>query len=90
MSALRPYAYSKSSRRWHGPLNDPSQHLANGDHVISATKLPIYPPFPGATGETRYTVADNGLAITCHRCGMTSRNINDVRQEYCGNCGYFE
>ena len=25
-------------------------------------------------------------SFTCPRCGMTSYNPEDVRQEYCGNC----
>lgn len=25
-------------------------------------------------------------SITCPRCGRTSRNPNDVREGYCGNC----
>lgn len=28
----------------------------------------------------------NGSSITCPRCGMTSFNPNDVRNNYCGNC----
>jgi len=26
------------------------------------------------------------LSFTCPRCGMTSYNLNDVREGYCGNC----
>lgn len=28
-------------------------------------------------------------SITCPQCGMTSHNINDVRERYCGNCRMF-
>jgi len=28
---------------------------------------------------------ENG-SITCPRCGMTSYNLNDIKQRYCGNC----
>jgi ribosomal protein S27AE len=24
--------------------------------------------------------------FTCPRCGMTSHNVNDAREGYCGNC----
>ena len=24
--------------------------------------------------------------VTCPRCGMTSYNLNDIREGYCGNC----
>jgi protein-arginine kinase activator protein McsA len=26
------------------------------------------------------------ISITCPVCGMTSYNVNDVREGYCGNC----
>lgn len=28
-------------------------------------------------------------SITCHLCGMTSYNPNDVENVYCGNCHRF-
>jgi hypothetical protein len=28
----------------------------------------------------------DGAAFACPRCGMISRNANDVREGYCGNC----
>lgn len=28
-------------------------------------------------------------SITCPKCGMTSFNTNDVREQYCGNCHQF-
>jgi len=34
-----------------------------------------------------YTVRDGG--ITCHLCGMTSYNRDDIQQHYCGNCHLF-
>jgi hypothetical protein len=34
-----------------------------------------------------YTI--DGSMITCHICGMTSHNPNDVENHYCGNCHIF-
>lgn len=39
--------------------------------------------------KTGYTIADDGLSITCHRCEMTSHNMSDVRNAYCGKCHAF-
>ena len=25
-------------------------------------------------------------SITCPKCGMTSHNPNDIKEQYCGNC----
>jgi len=36
-----------------------------------------------------YTVAPDGKSITCHTCGLTSYNLNDVAQRYCGACKLF-
>jgi hypothetical protein len=36
-----------------------------------------------------YTIADDGRAITCKRCGKTSHNLNDARNRYCGQCKLF-
>ena len=33
-----------------------------------------------------YQLVENGRAIKCLECGMTSHNANDVRELYCGNC----
>lgn len=33
-----------------------------------------------------FTIADDGKSITCHRCGKTSHNANDVAFHYCGRC----
>jgi ribosomal protein S27AE len=31
-------------------------------------------------------ISDDGKAITCLKCGMTSHNPNDVAHRYCGRC----
>jgi hypothetical protein len=36
-----------------------------------------------------YTIAADGRSITCHRCGRTSHNANDVAQLYCSPCNRF-
>lgn len=36
-----------------------------------------------------YTIAADGSAITCHRCGLTSHNPNDVEHRYCDHCKVF-
>ena len=36
-----------------------------------------------------FTIWDGGGSITCHTCGMTSHNLNDVAQRYCGCCHLF-
>jgi hypothetical protein len=36
-----------------------------------------------------YTIADDRRSITCHRCGRTSYNFNDVANLYCGHCHRF-
>lgn len=36
-----------------------------------------------------FTLLDNGQAIKCFKCGLTSYNINDVRNLYCGKCKEF-
>lgn len=36
-----------------------------------------------------YTIAPDDASITCHRCGRTSHNPNDVRERYCGACHAF-
>lgn len=35
------------------------------------------------------TIAADGRSITCHLCGLTSHNANDVRERYCGRCHVF-
>jgi ribosomal protein L37E len=34
----------------------------------------------------RLVMSKEPASITCPRCGMTSYNLNDVREGYCGNC----
>lgn len=36
-----------------------------------------------------YTIAADGLSITCGRCNSTSYNMSDVRNAYCGECHAF-
>ncbi len=36
-----------------------------------------------------YTISDDGKSITCHKCGETSHNPNDVLHHYCGHCNYW-
>lgn len=36
-----------------------------------------------------YSISEDGKSITCHRCGMTSHNENDVGSRYCGKCHMF-
>jgi hypothetical protein len=36
-----------------------------------------------------FTVSPDGLSITCHDCGFTSNNPNDVMNRYCGKCHKF-
>lgn len=36
-----------------------------------------------------YTIQKDRAGITCHVCGMTSWNKNDVEKLYCGNCHRF-
>lgn len=33
-----------------------------------------------------YTISPDGSAITCHMCGLTSHNLNDVAERFCGYC----
>lgn len=42
---------------------------------------------PDAAG--KFTIAVDGKSITCHKCGRTSWNLNDVQQLYCGHCHTF-
>ena len=36
--------------------------------------------------EPTFTLATDGKAITCHKCGLTSHNPSDVAFHYCGKC----
>ena len=37
----------------------------------------------------RYEIVEEGQAIKCLTCGMTSWHPEDVRHRYCGNCHVF-
>lgn len=39
--------------------------------------------------DASFAILENGLAIKCLHCGMTSHNPNDVAFRYCGNCHRF-
>lgn len=43
---------------------------------------------PSRTGYT-ITTDEHSTRITCHTCGLTSWNANDVEQLYCGKCQRF-
>jgi predicted RNA-binding Zn-ribbon protein involved in translation (DUF1610 family) len=36
-----------------------------------------------------FTISADGKSITCLTCRLTSYNMNDVAQRYCGNCKVF-
>jgi hypothetical protein len=36
-----------------------------------------------------YELADDGRAIICLRCGLTSYNAGDIENRYCGHCNLF-
>lgn len=36
-----------------------------------------------------YTISQDGQSITCHVCGLTSYNLNDVKNRYCARCHVF-
>lgn len=40
--------------------------------------------------ELTYLIAEDGLSIKCLRCGRTSYNSNDIREKFCGQCGFHE
>lgn len=37
----------------------------------------------------RYEIINNGEAIRCLSCGLTSYNHGDIQMKYCGNCRRF-
>lgn len=43
----------------------------------------------GLNGQPTYTFAEDGRAITCRRCGLTSYHQQDVRMKYCAHCQAF-
>ena len=38
---------------------------------------------------TTFTIDEKRGSITCHKCGLTSYNPNDVRGRYCGKCHHY-
>jgi hypothetical protein len=36
-----------------------------------------------------FAISPDGKSISCHLCGMTSHNPNDVLHRYCGMCHVF-
>jgi predicted RNA-binding Zn-ribbon protein involved in translation (DUF1610 family) len=36
-----------------------------------------------------FTISADGKSITCHTCGLTCHNLNDIAQRYCGRCHPF-
>jgi hypothetical protein len=36
-----------------------------------------------------YTISPDEKAFTCHLCGLTSHNQNDVANHYCSRCSIF-
>jgi hypothetical protein len=41
------------------------------------------------TSTANYTISPKGKTITCHKCGLTSSNLKDVANRYCGGCHIF-
>ena len=39
--------------------------------------------------DKKYSISEDGCAITCKECGMTSYHPKDVEHKYCGNCHKF-
>lgn len=48
--------------------------------VFTSTIDHLFGPWKGPGAD------DEGLSITCPKCGRTSRNPNDVQNRYCGAC----
>jgi ribosomal protein L37E len=40
-------------------------------------------------GSPTYSIAADGLSITCHLCGRKSSYSRDVQERFCGCCGIF-
>lgn len=77
-----------------GGLHGPWAYLH--DHVSTPEPYaPIPIPIWELTKDTTlyeaavYTIGVDGKSITHHVCGMTSHNLNDVTQHYCGACKVF-
>lgn len=39
-----------------------------------------------AYGDPTFQILDDGKAIKCNRCGMTSYSLKDVEHHWCGRC----
>lgn len=66
--------------------------LASGAFILILFMLPKpKPPVQGPKREKAqsFTITDDGLGITCHACGFTSYNLNDVKHHYCDYCHKF-
>lgn len=44
---------------------------------------------PKMTCPFKYRDTLGVVSITCHQCGMTSYNHNDIVERYCGKCHQF-
>jgi hypothetical protein len=55
-------------------------HLLSGGQAVRGAAV---------TEDRTYTIASDGSWITCHRCGQTSHNLNDVTHKYCAKCRRF-
>jgi hypothetical protein len=56
-------------------------------HAAAATVLADY--FLGNFIPKTYVLVNNGKAIVCTRCGMTSYHLADVENKYCSHCKKF-
>lgn len=52
--------------------------------ILRLIMTDFYKLFPAT-----YDILDNGKAIICLFCGITSFNLNDVYNKYCQNCHIF-
>ena len=57
--------------------------------MAAAEALAIKYRLGAGVSEDRYSVAPDGLSITCHVCGRTSHHPKDVMERYCGYCHVF-
>jgi hypothetical protein len=57
---------------------------------VWCSKTPTLKPTGDAAFSNTFRLLDRGACIACLRCGRESHNADDVRQKYCGNCGYYE
>jgi hypothetical protein len=56
-----------------------------GDKVAPSLKK-----LAGPENELTYLLSDDRRSIKCLKCGRTSYNKNDIRNLFCGLCGYHE